>query len=186
MRKISAILFVVTFYSVGTIAAQGGDCAYGLSCDQIPWRVPGMPMLVTPTPFPTELFTSTSTFTPTPNGTPPGYVPTTTANFDMSEIGDQMATLRVVAQGTPIAFQDIGITSDSDAELGAQAGSFFGYIAGLQQVHFGVFTPLMSFALGAMLFVLVIKSAGLIVPIIAAFVGIIRKIIQVALDFIPG
>lgn len=124
---------------------------------------------------------------PAPTPTPiPGcspFVPTATATtqFDVSGLNNQIATMSAIMNATPVpAPTAIG------ADPGAYAGQAFGFLIGIQNIHFGVFTPLIQFAFFALFTFIGLRVTFFIIPVVAAFVGIIRKIVNTILDFIPG
>jgi hypothetical protein len=175
-RLITAILLFALL--IPAAAQAQNDCGNGLPCDRVPWRMPALPLLRTPTPLPGVAITPMPT-----DGS--ASVSTPTPIFDVETFQGQVATIQSISAGTPIAFSDQGFVQDPE-ELGEQAGMFFGYVAGLQAANFGVLAPLLSWFFFAMVFVFGIKGSLLILPVLAAFWGFIRKLIQLVLSFIPG
>lgn len=159
--------------------AQAQQCQAGLSCEQVPWRLPGFPILLTPTPFPTANATALPTATPTPSES--GSVMTPTPDANVEDVSDIVATLQVFANSTPG-----GPTSPVAAfDVYSSSAGLFGFILGLSNVNFGVFTPLISFVIFAFFTWFVIRFTTLILPIVAGIVGLIRKAVSLILEFLP-
>lgn len=163
------------------------DCGNGLPCGPIPWPLPNLIGLPSPTRFPTVVVTATPTPTPLPGVTagptslPPGTL-IASATFQLEGVDDQLATLEGIMNGTPIGIDGF----DFDAEnLGSDAGEFFGTLKGISELHLGPFTPLLVFFFFAFLFVMGIQASGIILPLVMAIFGFIRRIISTILDFIP-
>jgi len=161
-----------------------------LPCGPIPWPLPGMPVLVSPSPMPTLNVNITAVPTGAATATPVPLIPTNPPiDLDTDGINNQLATLQSVMESTSMVIQDInGTPVDTNAtftELGDNAGTFFGYARGLSDLSFGKLSPLIAFALLALVTVLSVKSFGFFLPIIAAVWGFIRKIVQIVLEFIP-
>lgn len=173
--------------------AQAQQCQAGMSCEQVPWRFPPFPVMFTPTPFPTANATAlpTASPTPTPSNTPtvtPTWDETVSANpmtptpdVNVENVGELVSTLQVFANSTieaptsPVAAFDVYSSS----------AGLFGFILGLSNVNFGVFTPLISFVIFAFFTWFVIRFTTLILPIVAGIVGLIRKAISLILEFLP-
>lgn len=83
MRTAICVVAVVLLLMVRSAAAQ--NCAAGLSCDQVPWRLPIYPQLQSPTPFPTQYVTLTPD-APTATNTP-FYCPTATPSYSSKVLG---------------------------------------------------------------------------------------------------
>jgi hypothetical protein len=134
-------------------------------------EVANLANLNAPSPTPTSI----------PGCTP--FVPTATATsqFDVSGVNNQISTMSAILNATPVP-----APTASGADPGAYAGQAFGFLLGISTVHFGVFTPLIQFAFFALFTFIGLRVAFFLIPVIAAFIGIIRKIVQVILDFIPG
>jgi hypothetical protein len=129
------------------------------------------------------------TTAPTATSGGPTATPVGGPTIDTAGINDQMGTLSAVMENTPFIVQDIEgtpvDTSQTFDDLGSNAGSFFGYAKGLQDVSFGQMTPLIVFTLIAFLTVVAVKSLTFLLPFLAAVWGFIRKIIETILAFIP-
>lgn len=156
------------------------NCGNGLPCGPIPWPLPVLPYLPSPTIFPTIYITATVAPTSIGGTTAPTAVMSPTFGFD--GVGDQLATLENLAGATPIAID--GFDFDA-AGLGTDAGQFFGTLKGVSELHLGPFTPLIVFFFFAFLFVMGVQSSGIILPLIMSIFGFIRRIVSTILDFIP-
>lgn len=185
-------------------------CGYGLPCGPIPWNLPRFPSLESPTPIPTLFITATPTPTYTPSLTPtwtpvlsptitptpsstytptPTYTPTLALDADF--LNDQLATVQAMFDATPIEFVDAAgtpVNTDTTfSELGTNAGMFFGYVRGAaSNGNFGKITPLFAFVILTLTVVFLVKLSLYLLPVIAAIFGLIRKILNLILDFLPG
>lgn len=161
-------------------------CGNGLPCGPIPWPLPNLPYLPSPTIFPTIVVTATLTPSPIygPGTSAPvaSSTPAASPTFELDGMDDALATLEQLTNGTPIAID--GFDFDSEG-LGADAGSFFGTIKGVTDLHLGPFTPLLVFFIFAFLFVMGVQSSGIVLPLLMSIFGFIRRIISTILDFIP-
>lgn len=153
-------------------------CGSGLPCGNIPWRLPEFPPLESPTPLdlsdqyadpedPTETPTPTFTPSPTPELGIGGFVDSAGNYID--------------GGGTPTP--DFGVDSETEyANITGDSVLFFSYAKAVLTSDFGVLSPLLVFLLTIILLTLLIKSITLILPMLTALVGFIRKIIEL----IPG
>lgn len=168
------------------IPASDPTCGNGLPCGPIPWPLPNLPYLPSPTVFPTIVVTATLTPSPVygPGTSAPGPTSTPAASptFELDGLEDAMATLSSISQNTPIAID--GFNFDAEG-LGTSAGEFFGTIKGISELHLGPFTPLVVFFFFAFIFVLGVQASGIALPLIAAIFGFIRRVVSTILDFIP-
>lgn len=175
-------LLVLTILLLGATVVQA-QCVNNKPCGPVPWTLPQLPTLVTPTPFPTVLVTSASGNVPTPTGTLTATpTPTGTLGLDTGAISEQMGTLQSVMEATP----EVILNRAQGFDLAGNALMIFNYVLGLQTIHFGIFTPLIQFIFFGLFFVIAVKFSGYLLPIIATLVGLLRKLVQLVLDFIPG
>lgn len=171
------------------VAAQD-DCGDGLPCGKIPWDLPVLPALPSPTPMPTQAFTA---IPPTPGAGTPTWTPSPTAtesaSVDTDVLGDQVATLGAVINSTPGTINDLNGTpvnaNEVYEELGENAGTFFGYVRGITEASFGELSPLFNFTFLGLLVVISVKLLTFLLPVGAAMFGIIRNVISLIRDFIP-
>lgn len=173
------------------------DCGFGLPCGPIPWPLPVYAVLSSPTPAPTRQYNLTATYTPsatptetnTPGG--PTETPTETATPAPTGTGDPLemvGTLQAI-EITPFEVQIDGDNADYDAivaEISGNASDFFSYVRAVLAVNFGVLQPLFNGLILVFAFTVLVKLSSLILPFASIIVGIVRKIIQLVLDFIPG
>lgn len=178
MRRVIAVILIVL---VMAAPAAAQDCAPGNRCGPVPWRLPPLPPLATATPVSGALPTLAATPT-----SASAFMGTPTPAADLDDLDSSMATLQAVAAGTPVSISSTLVPTYSPAEMAASAGTFFGYAAGLASVNVGGLTPLLHFLLFSVVFVLGIQLILLIVPLIAAIFGWIRRMVQLILDFLPG
>lgn len=188
--KAASILILILLLGRAVIAQR--DCGDGLPCGKLSWDLPLLPALPSPTPIPTISFEETSE--PEPTGDPTATlqpIPTNPplATVDTVGIIDQVATLNAIMDETPITVLDINGTpvdnATAFAEVGGNAGQFFGYARTISQSSMGSFTPILNFLFLLLATVLSVKFFDFLLPVVMAVVGIVRKIIQVILDFIP-
>lgn len=191
MRVLTVIVVIIALaITAGSADAQAGECGQGLPCGPIPWRLPQLPALQSPTPMPTAALTAIPP-TATPGGPTSTPGPTATTNpldIDTSPISDQLATLSAVIASTPLAVYNaegtpVDIEQQFD-EMSQNAGVFFGYAQGLG-TGFGPISPLIVFTITAFLVVLSVKILTFLMPVFAAVFGILRKVINTILEFIP-
>jgi hypothetical protein len=117
--------------------------------------------------------------TPTPD---PNCIPyaAPTAAIDVGELVDTMATL----QSLPM--NQVGIENpQAGFDLYSGTATFFSYVLGIQSINLGVLTPILGFTFFSFFSFVAIKVAFILLPIIASLVGVIRRIIQLVLDFLP-
>lgn len=184
MKRLIVLLLLLI---PGTVSAQ--NCGNGLPCGPVPWSLPPLPRLASPTPMPTIVLTPLA---PTPGpGTPtstPAPTSAPTSAFDTSGINNQVATLQVFMETTqePI-YNELGtpVGLSSLPELSQGAGLFFGYAKGFSQASFGSLSPVFTLALLSMITVLSVKAITFVLPILATVVGMVRNILSMIRDFIP-
>ena len=117
--------------------------------------------------------------TPTPSANcGPAAVPT--SPVDISGLADTMATL----QALPV--NQVGIANpQAGVDMYSGTATFFSYVLGIQSINLGILTPVITFIFWSFFTFVGIKVAFILLPIIAALVGVIRRIIQLVLDFLP-
>lgn len=186
----AAWLLLIGVLVVAPARAQS-DCGNGLPCGPVPWSVPELPQLESPTPIPTVLATSASGLLLTATATPT-YTPTATGTpfFSVGEVNDSIATVQAITAGTPWPILDAEGTplalDDQIDTLSLNVGNFFDYAAAVINANlFGPFAPLVLFLAVSFSIVLLIKAADFLVPIAAALFGGIRKVVTLVLDFLP-
>lgn len=198
MRTVLLVLMLLLAAApVYATPVPGGDCGGGLPCGPLPWNLPNYPVLLSPTPFPdrnsapallTPTATATLPATATATRTPTPTV-TNTLPFDPNQINQQVETLQAVMNGTDIPIQDLNGTPVSldtaSATLTANTGTFWGYVKGLTTNSLGKTGQLLAFSIVVFGIVAIVKMANIGLPLLMAVWGIIRKIVQVVLDFIP-
>lgn len=189
MKRWMLILLVILLGSSPALAQQ---CQREGTCGIVPWQMPNFPVLRSPTPFPTQVATqqltptatATRTNTPGPTPTPATPSPTMTATqvVNMDGIYEQLGTIQAISNATPVY-----IDNDENApNFAANTLMFFGYVRGVQQLTFGPFTPLISFFFFAFFFYVGVNAFFILLPVITAVVGLIRRLVSFILDFIPG
>lgn len=122
-----------------------------------------------------------------PSGTPsatndarcgPPAIPT--SPVDISGITDTMATLQT------LPLNQVGIPNpQAGFDLYSGTATFFSYVLGIQSINLGILTPVVTFIFWGFFSFVGIKVAFILLPIIAGLVGVVRRIIQLVLDFLP-
>ncbi len=175
------LLMVITF----------GNCGNGLPCGPVPWSLPALPRLASPTPMPTYVLTAIppTTGPGTPTVTPQPGTATPTQAFDTAPIDVALATMQSISNSTPaVVTNELGtpVGLDNLEELGSSAGTFFGYAKGVGEASLGPnLSPVFAFSLYAMITIIGVKSLTFMLPIVATVVKFFRTILQFILDFIP-
>lgn len=191
-----AFITVLLLALLAAPAAAQQPCGNGIPCKPVSWPLPEFPELVSPTPLsppgdfnnpPTNTPTNTPTRTPIATST---AIATFTPFIDADEIGDSLATVQALldgtqapvlnASGTPVSIEtEIG-------QIGGNAEVFVGYVRTIQGADImGPFAPLAAMLFTGITIVLLFKIATFMLPILAALFGIIRKVVNIILDFIP-
>jgi len=126
MSKYRVLILVAASMLIFSVAAAQDDCGDGLPCGRLPWSLPVLPNLPSPTPMPTVGITTVPptqtpggpTATPTPTTVPPG------AGFDIDVggISDQFATLQGLAEAT----EQVVMVSGTPVSAGSQLESLAG------------------------------------------------------------
>ena len=196
MSRAAVIILLALALVSGAVWSQGNtiQCAAGLPCGSVPWQLPRLPRLATPTPIPTINAPDYSGLPLTQSPTPTPMMATGTPFFDSNAIGQQVGTLQAVINSTPFQVysadgsgvpSDINSTIAQVAAMGGNTNIFFSYVRALYGVNIGVFTPLMLFFLIRFAVMLIIRLNTLILPVALAIFGFIRKVVQLILDFLP-
>lgn len=185
MKKEFVLLIVLVIsMGIGLIVSAQDDCGDGLPCGKLPWDLPDLPVMNSPTPIPTIAIEPTQDS---------GYVITPTCSFGecLEDLGwdDQIATLNAIAQGTSPAINDMQGTpvnlDESFNQLGSNAGLFFGYVRGISTESFGKFSILVNFMFLTLVVVISTKVLTFTFPVVMAGVGLIRKAVTLILEFLP-
>lgn len=173
------VVALALFMIVGVTIAQ--QCDHNLPCGRVPWDMPSFPLLLSPTKIPTVVATSvggnplTPTSTPTPS-------PTGTFIFDPSDLNDQLGTLQAIAGATPMQADN----PNTPANFGESVTLFFGYARGISTISFGVFTPIVGLIFFGFFFWLGLQVLFFLLPVISSLIGVIRKVLNLVLEFLPG
>lgn len=163
-------------------------------CGPIPWRIPAFPILYSPTPY-TPAPTPTpmeATYTPSPTNVP---TITPTASPTFSDHGDEFDTFGTLAanqaavQETLAAMQDQQYNDMSAATaaalVGEYAGTFAGYVKGLQLFNLRGTGGVIGFVLLAIGFALLVFVVTSIIPIVATFARWVMRVAQLVAEFLP-
>lgn len=180
------LLIVALMILTVALPASAQTCREGRPCEGVPWQMPVLPPLRTPTPLPTLAITVSPTPSATiaPTNTPTVVPPAPTLVINATTIIDRLSTLEALASRTPE-----GITAyatPSASELGANSAVFFGYFRGLTETNFGVFTQFFNFIVFGFLFIVTLKIGLMLAPLLAAILGFFKRAISFLLEFVPG
>lgn len=180
----AAVFVTIMVNGIGLIHAQD-DCGDGLPCGNIPWDLPVLPPVNSPTPIPTttprpDISGNVGPGTPTP--TPIG------GNLGSVGLADQIATAAAYAP-TPMdvldSNGDVLVFSDQINLLQQDAVIVVGYARGLSSMNFGKMTPLIAFIAGTFVIITFVKAWTLLMPVFATLIGMFRKIVSFIMEFIP-
>jgi hypothetical protein len=191
-KKLLVVLSAVIIILMSTATGAQDNCGDGLPCGRIPWSLIVLPPLSSPTPAPTLNFQVTSPPPPsaTPSGPATGTPGPAATIVDGSQIGEQVSTLQAVWQQTPIPILDASgtpVSVDTQfQQIGSNAGTIFGYARTLSGLNIGRLTPLITFFFTAFVVVVGLRVSTFVLPFLATVFGIVRKAVQLILDFIPG
>lgn len=182
MIKAALIIFLVLLGAI-PVSAQSRNCDSGLPCGPLPWALPELPNLASPTPMPTIVLTDESgsidpgaTETPTPPG----------LDLDLGGIDSSFATLNAIMASTPmVLLNPEGTEEPIIGGLDENAEMFFSYAKGMTTDWAGPIAPLVSLTLTGFVTVISVKIITFVLPLVSAVFGIIRKIISLILDFLP-
>lgn len=187
MKLLLIVLILITVITLPA-SAQGG-CGEGQKCEGVPWRMPVLPVLLTPTPMPTQIAT-VMVLTATPTGTllatsTPAPSATPTTLFGISPISAQVATLSAMINATPITAAMDGMATEEPAEIEANAALFFGYVRGLGQFDVGFAQPLFDFMLLRLVIFISVFVIIMTLPVLGTLWGFVRRLIQFLRMFLP-
>lgn len=178
LASMTCLIFLAT-----SVALAQKDCGDGLPCGKLYWDLPVLPSLASPTPIPTVAITLIPTLTPVPTGAPTATVaPTGTVMADFSEVADQLSTLSAVINATevPIIISGTPVTGEEQyGQLTTDAGTFFGYLRGVQAANLGGFTPFLTLLILTFIIGIATKGAGVFLPVVAVIVRLILRIVEV-------
>lgn len=180
--KRALMAFLAIFAVAGAVYAA--DCGNGLPCGKLGWTLPSFPVLNSPTPMPTIQITSVVAATTAPTGAPTSTpAPTGTLMADFSNVADQLATLAAVVNATQVPVLNASGTPISGDEqytqLATDAGTFFGYVRGVQEANLGGFTPWIALLVTALVVAIATKGAGFLLPVVAVVFRLILRIVEV-------
>ena len=186
----SILIGVLLFLTALPVSAQSKDCGSGLPCGPLPWKLPVLPTLASPTPAPTTSIAATASPSGTQQATPPAAIvtaiPPPTVDLDTGGIDDSFATLSAIMASTPLVVLNTEGTPVGPVEdLDANASVFFSYAKGMTTDWAGPIAPLITLTMTAFVTVVGVKIITFILPLLSAIFGIIRKIISLILDFLP-
>lgn len=181
--KRALMALVALLMAVGVVAAQK-DCGDGLPCGKLVWDLPVLPILNSPTPMPTIQITSVIAATNAPTGAPTSTpAPTGTLVADFSNVAAQLNTLAAVVNATQVPVLNASGTPISGDEqytqLTTDAGTFFGYLRGVQEANLGGFTPWIALLATTLVIAIATKGAGFILPVVAVVFRLILRIVEV-------
>lgn len=184
LKSILALALLLLLSFPALIYAQD-DCGDGLPCGRLPWDLPALPSIPSPTPIPTV--------TPRPDTSGsigPGTPTPTVRGSDLgaNDIANQIAT----ASGynpTPIpVLNPSGTPENLSADINAlrdNTAVVFGYARGLSNMNFGKITPLIGFGVFTFGLIMFIKGWTFLMPIVATLVGLFMRLVSFIMSFLP-
>lgn len=198
----------VTPYPTGV----AGQCVAGMRCGLVPWKMPVMPLLESPTPMPTLFYTALPTLEP-PTHTPEGYgnsipdcfdvfgsptctptpegwdiTPSATSLFDTAGLDAQMQTIQAIMNSSPIAVEINGTpvtVSDQIATASPGIEDIFGRVKGILGADWGPFSPPVQAFLTGIGVGFFLVALTYTIPILGFVFGMVRKIYHAIMEFIP-
>lgn len=171
MLSLLIITLPVSAQTATPTPLQQSDCGNGLPCGPIPWQLPIMPALESPTPL--DLSSDQSA--------DPGATATPTPDFlvEITQISDLTNNLSNLT-GTPFDFQ---VTEEAEYEtIFENSTLFFSYVKGLTLADLGIITPLLTGFFLLSTLTILLKLSLFLLPVVGMIIGLIRKIIEL----IPG
>jgi hypothetical protein len=182
--------FLIVLISLWAMPTFAQTCGNLLPCGNVPWGLPSYPVLRSPTPVVLNnaaIVVMTNTPVPASTATPFSSFITPTPFMDTGQFGDNIATIQALFDATDIPVLNAeGTPAGLDDTIAVEGSLFFSYAKGFTANSFGVFAPMVNFIIFSFLFAIVFAITRLALPVAAALVGAIRKIIQFILDAIPG
>lgn len=194
----SLLVLVALLWPAGAVSAQkcGNDPLN--PCGPLPWGLPSLPVMTSPTPYqlrdtPTPVVI-TVTPTPTASQTPTATVGTPTATLDASGVHSDMMT----AVGESVETIDdldinpeIGLGGPSDpvattsASLSNYSRTFFSYVRGLTLFNMRGTGGITGWILLALAVVIGTVIATTLIPIMGSIYRLIMRVIELVAEFIP-
>lgn len=186
MKKMLLSLSLVLLCAIPFLVVAADNCDPFLPCGPLPWPLPALPNLQSPTPIPTL---ATATRYPTPMetmvmGDP--VLPSPTPWFRATTFNEPVSTLQDLINSTPIPMYGFDDNPVNTNGIFLPIKYLWAYIKGLALYDFGVFNPLILAFFTIFVYVVGFKLLMLVFPAIVFLFGILRRIVQLILDFIPG
>ncbi len=186
MKKIALLLMVAAVLSALPFVVIADDCDPLLPCGPLPWPLPNLPHLVSPTPYPTM---PTPTRIPTLEATMimgDPILPSPTPWFAPTVFNEPVSTLQDMFNSTPVPFYGFSDEPVNTNGIFLLTKTLWSYIKGLALYDFGVFNPLMVAFFTIFVFVVGFKILMLVFPALMFLFGLLRRVVELILDFIPG
>lgn len=192
------IIVIGLLLPVGAAAAQGCGRDVLNPCGVIPWPLPSIKSISSPTPYqlrptPTpQPYTNTPSPTPTATNTPPFVItPTIIAHDDLydsagSVVGqandmidefDFDATINLGGDAAPVATTAAG--------LAAYSTRFFSYVKGLTLFNFSGTGGVLTWVILALGFVLLVVVTINLIPIVSGIFKVVMRLLELIAQFIP-
>lgn len=121
-----------------------------------------------------------ATPTPHPNCIPGASPEELLGQLDMDGLNGMLTSL----QNLPV--NQIGVANpQAGFDMYSGTATFFSYVLGIQSVNLGIFTPIIGFIFWSFFSFVAIKVAFILLPIVAGLIGVVRRVVQLVLDFLP-
>lgn len=193
-----AILLVCAL-PIGAASAQGGCGRDALNpCGVIPWPLPALPVMRSPTPYqlrptPTAiLMTNTPSPTPSPSATPPFVItPDFESHDDLYDNAGALVSQADDAMNSINLDESIGIGGDAGpvattaAGLAAYSTRFFSYVKGLTLFNFNGTGGVLTWVLLALGFMLLVIVTINLIPIVTGIFRMVMRLLELIAQFIP-
>ena len=150
-------------------------CGNGLPCGQIPWSLPALEILASPTPY----------TTPAASANPEATAEVTIEpTAPVAEATDFVGALDSAQDFlTPIATPNLGVDASVEYQnVIADSATFFSYVRAIELADFGVLNPLIAAFFTLAVLTLLLNLALFLLPVLSMIVGVLRKLVQL----IPG
>lgn len=199
LRVVAVVVLLVLALGGQTVSAQCNPDDPLCPSGAMPWPVPRLwpldsPTPYTPVPTPTALpITGTPTPTPTVTNTPTITPTFPSFGTEQADYATLSADIDILLQtvgpmaGTPVNVGDAPWPlATTAAQLGEVAGNFFGYVKGINIMSVRGTEGILFWLLLCLAFVIGVTIITNLIPLIGAIINWVIKIGQLLGEWIPG